>query len=435
MFAVVTVLTRPVVLGALAVVLAVVVAVTIVLVVRSKRLSASVDNAVLEALDRISDAAPVLRQGLTEEAASSAVKQLRELLKCVAVAMAAADGTMLAWAGGANEHYLDLTAMISRAIANRRKEHVDHRRLDCREGGRCPMRAAVIVPLVVDGADAGALVMVGAADDKRLIRTAGSAAQFVVTQLELAQLDETKQQTARAEVRALRAQISPHFVYNALNTISSLIRTDQERARDLLREFAEFTRYSFRTSHMYTTLQEEMRNIDRYLTIEQARYGDRLQIRERFSPEVMHVTVPFLVLQPLVENAVKHGIAKKPAGGTVTVVAQDHGAQVLISVEDDGVGMDADLLKDGLDSHKGGAHVGLGNINQRMQMVYGNEYALVVDTAPDAGMKITLRVPKYARGVRPELPTFGSPTHDDSEDGDGDERDEEDTAPRAVSGS
>lgn len=279
------------------------------------------------------------------------------------------------------------------------------------------MRGAVIVPLVVEDGDAGALVVVGGVDDKRLIRMAEAVARFVCTQLELARLDESKQQLAKAEVRALRAQISPHFVYNALNTISSLIRSDPERARELLMEFAEFTRYSFRTSHMYTTLQEEMRNIDRYLTIEQARYGDRLGFRERFAPEVMHVVVPFLVLQPLVENAVKHGLAKKEEGGTVTVVAQDHGAEVLISVEDDGVGMDADRLTAELaDSHTSGAHVGIGNINQRMRMAFGNEYALIVETAPGEGMKITLRVPKYARGARPDIPNLTPPGTSDQED-------------------
>ena len=102
---------------------------------------------------------------------------------------------------------------------------------------------------------------------------ADEIARFVCTQLELAKLDESKQQLAQAEIRALRAQISPHFVYNALNTISSLIRTDPEQARELLQEFADFTRYSFRTAGLFTTLAEELRNIDRYLTIESARYG------------------------------------------------------------------------------------------------------------------------------------------------------------------
>jgi len=271
------------------------------------------------------------------------------------------------------------------------------------------MRTAVIVPLIIDGEVEGTLIVLGGVNSKRLIRAADEVAQFICIQLELAKLDESKQQLARAELRMLRAQISPHFLYNALNAISSLIRTDPEQARDLLQEFADFTRYSFRSSGLFTTLADELRNIDRYLTIQSQRYQERLNVRIKIAPEVLSVVVPFLVLQPLVENAVQHGIQPKPGGGTVTVIAQDNGNEALISVEDDGVGMDADrLFADLRDAHKTGAHVGLGNINQRMRSVFGDEYALMVETAPGAGMKVILRVPKFFPGVRPDLPEYST---------------------------
>src|SRR5690606_33621709 len=114
----------------------------------------------------------------------------------------------------------------------------------------------------------------------------------------------SKSALQQAEIKALRAQISPHFVYNALNTISSLIRTDPEEANELLLEFADFTRYSFRSSGMFTTLAEELRNVDRYLTIESARVGDRLKVRLQLEPEELGVGVPILSVQPLVESAV-----------------------------------------------------------------------------------------------------------------------------------
>ena len=377
-----------------------------VLLCRARRVSSSVDDATLAALQRIAKATPDLRQGLTEQAADRATPHLRELLRCVAVGITDADGRLLSWDGEANEHYRHLTEQINRSIAHLRREHVDHDKLPCQRRGNCPMRTAVVMPLVVEQSLKGVLVVVGGVDGKRLIRMADETARFVCTQLELAQLDESRQQLAQAEVRALRAQISPHFVYNALNTISSLIRTDPERARELLMEFADFTRYSFRTTGLFTTLAEELRNIDRYLTLESARYAQRLRVRLKIAPEVLSVTVPFLVLQPLVENAVRHGLAKKPGGGTVTVVAQDNGAEALISVEDDGVGMDADRLADLRDAHRSGAHVGIGNINQRMRSVYGEEYALMVETAPGAGMKVILRVPKFHPNVRPAMPGY-----------------------------
>ena len=111
-----------------------------------------------------------------------------------------------------------------------------------------------------------------------------------------------------AELRALRAQISPHFVYNSLTAIASFVRTDPDRARDLLIEFADFTRYAFRRGGEFTTLADELTNIERYLVLEKARFGDRLDVRLRVAPEVLPVSIPFLSVQPLVENAVRHGL-------------------------------------------------------------------------------------------------------------------------------
>ncbi|HEX4222293.1 MAG TPA: histidine kinase [Pseudonocardiaceae bacterium] len=398
-------LTERTVLGVIA---TLAVLVSFLVLCKTRRSSSSVDDATLAALQRISKATPDLRAGLTEEAANRATPHLRELLRCVAVGITNPEGELLSWDGEANEHYEDLADAISHSLSTYRREHVDHDKLGCQRRGNCPMRTAVIVPLVVEGSVEGALVVVGGVASKRLIKMADEIARFVRTQLELAKLDESRQQLAQAEVRALRAQISPHFVYNALNTIASLIRTDPERARELLMEFADFTRYSFRTNGLFTTLADELRNIDRYLTLESARYGpSRLHVRLKIAPEVLSVTVPFLVLQPLVENAVRHGLAKKPGGGTVTVIAQDHGNEALISVEDDGVGMDADRLETLRDAHRSGAHVGIGNINQRMRSVYGEEYALMVETAPGAGMKVVLRVPKFSPNVRAVMPAFG----------------------------
>jgi len=375
--------------------------------IKSRRSDSSVDDAVLDAVQRLSKAAPAMRSGLTEEAADQATKHLVEMLKCVAIGITDASGHLLSWDGGANEHYTDLTGAVDIAVRNGQRAHIGHHTISCDHRGRCPMRTAVIVPLIPDGQVEGTLIVVGGVNSNRLIRAADEVAKFVSIQLELAKLDESKQALAKAEVRMLRAQISPHFLYNALNSISSLIRTDPERARDLLQEFADFTRYSFRTSGQFTTLAEELRNIDRYLTIQSQRYADRLNVRIKIAPEVLSVVVPFLVLQPLVENAVQHGLSTKPGGGTITVVAQDNGSEALISVEDDGVGMDADrLFADLRDAHKTGSHVGIGNINQRMRQVFGDEYALMAETAPGAGMKVILRVPKFFPGVRPDLPAY-----------------------------
>nr|WP_245694074.1 histidine kinase [Actinopolyspora mzabensis] len=373
-----------------------------VMLCRSRRVSTSKEDATLAALHNVTSAAPHLRRGLDQESADETAPHLRALLSCLAVGIVDPEGTLLAWDGGANHHYRDTTESIERALRTGKSEYVDHSDIVCDERP-CLMRHVVIVPLEVEGLSRGALVLITAGERSRLIRAATEVAEHVTSQLRLAELQVSQQKLAEAEVRALRAQISPHFVYNSLNTISALIRTDPDHARELIQEFADFTRYSFRSNEMYTTLADEMRNIDRYLTLESARFGpERLNVQLKIAPEVLPVVLPFLALQPLVENAVRHGLAKKPGGGTLSVAAEDNGNEALISVDDNGVGMDPRELELELEgSHTEGSHVGLGNVNDRMRATFGNDYGLVVETERDAGMKVIMRVPKFAPGVRP----------------------------------
>ena len=167
-------------------------------------------------------------------------------------------------------------------------------------------------------------------------KATGEVADWVAAQVELGELDASRAALAEAEVRALRAQISPHFIYNSLNAIASFINTDPAKARELVLEFADFTRYSFRRHGDFTTVAEELRSIDSYLRLERARFGDRLKVTLQVAPEVLSTVVPFLSIQPLVENAVRHGLESKEGGGRITITAQDSGAFAEISVEGDG---------------------------------------------------------------------------------------------------
>ncbi|HEY3241285.1 MAG TPA: ATP-binding protein, partial [Acidimicrobiia bacterium] len=180
--------------------------------------------------------------------------------------------------------------------------------------------------------------------------------------------------------------------------IASFVRSDPERARELLLEFADFTRYSFRRHGQFTTLAEELRSIDKYLALERARFGERLEVTLQVAPEVLAVAVPVFVLQPLVENAVRHGLEKKPGRGHISIVASDAGPECNITVEDDGVGMDPQLVRSSLTGRSGG--IGLANVDERLRTVFGSDFGLVVETAPGAGTKVSLRVPKYRSGVR-----------------------------------
>ncbi|WP_433466289.1 sensor histidine kinase [Spirillospora sp. CA-128828] len=357
-------------------------------------------RATFETLHTASRAAPAFRAGLTEQGAQKAARHLLVLLGCAAVAIT--DGErLLAWDGEHDHHSAEVLGHAEATLGNGRTQvhDVGCDRLDCL------IRRVVVVPLATDDRVVGTLAAYGEEVPAGLIRAAEEVAQWVDAQLELAELDHSRTLLMEAEMRALRAQISPHFIYNSLTTIASFVRSDPERARELLLEFAGFTRYSFRRHGDFTTLAEELRSIDRYLLLQRARFGEELRVTLRIAPEVLPVAVPFLCLQPLVENAVRHGLQDRSEPGLITIVAEDAGSDCVISVEDDGIGMDPEDVRRLLagerrmpgDTEAPG--IGLANVDDRLRQVYGDEYGLAVETGPGAGTKVTVRVPKYRPGV------------------------------------
>ncbi|MBY8878512.1 histidine kinase [Actinacidiphila acidipaludis] len=356
------------------------------------------DRAAFATLHEASLAAPPLRDGLNPDSARRAARHLRALLGTPALAVVG-DGELLAWEGPGRRHAPAAVEHAREAMETGRPWVVPAELVECGDLD-CPVRSAVVVPLVVDGLVVGALSVYGRQVSAGLVRAAGEVAHWVIAQLELAELDRSRTRMVEAELRALRAQISPHFVYNSLTAIASFVRTDPDQARELLLEFAELTRYSLRRHGQFSTLAEELRSVDRYLRLERARFGSRLQVDLLIAPEVLPVAVPFLCLQPIVENAVRHGLGPKPTPGRVTIRAEDAGAECRISVEDDGVGMDPEEVRVQLAGEGEGDSLGLGNVDERLRAVFGDEYGLVVETAPGAGTKVNVRVPKYRTGVR-----------------------------------
>jgi len=390
-------------LAVLALVSALAGAVYAVVRLRARRgIATATQRATYEVLHAAGLAAEPLRGGLTAATAAKAVRPLRALVGAPGLALVD-ESTVVALDGRGQHHADQLVAAAKRAIAGDRSAVLRPAELPC-DRVDCEVRGAVVAP--IRGTVPVALVAI--ADDQPapgLVQATLETARWAATQLALAELDSSRERLARAEVRALRAQISPHFIYNALTAIASFVRTDPERARELILEFAEFTRYSFRAHGEFTTLAEELRSIDRYLTIERARFGDRLQVRLQIAPEVLPVSLPFLCLQPLVENAVRHGLSRKPGLGMVSIEARDAGAECHLTVEDDGVGMDPAALVGGAAEagvagvDDGGAHVGLSNVDERLRSVFGDQYGLVVETGIGAGTRVSMRVPKFHPNV------------------------------------
>jgi two-component system LytT family sensor kinase len=224
------------------------------------------------------------------------------------------------------------------------------------------------------------------------------AARLVSAQLALAGLAEQEKRLAQAELRALRAQISPHFIYNALAAVGSYIHTSPEEARELLSEFAEFTRYAFQTERSYVTLAEELRYVEKYLSLERARFGDRLEVRLEVPPEVLQAPLPVLSLQPLVENAVRHGVEGSATTRRIEVIAADLGRDVEVRVSDDGAGMDPEAARVALAG--GSSGIGLFNVNERMLASFGDGYGLDIHTAVGEGTTVTMTLPKSQPGAR-----------------------------------
>ncbi|MFI1018509.1 sensor histidine kinase [Streptomyces sp. NPDC020965] len=363
---------------------------------RDLDLGTPVERATFHTLHTASLAAPPLRAGLTPDTARKAARRLRPLLGTEALCLTDRE-TVLAWDGpGMGHHERRVMARVADMLETGRGQSVE---TTC-DDPECPLRWAVIAPLTGEEGVLGALVAYGSRESAVLVRAATEVARWVSVQLELAELDRSRTRLIEAEIRALRAQISPHFIFNSLAAIASFVRTDPERARELLLEFADFTRYSFRRHGDFTTLADELRSIEQYLALAGARFGDRLKVTLRIAPEVLPVALPFLCLQPLVENAVKHGLEDSPDERRVVIVAQDAGAEAMVTIEDDGVGMDPAVLRRILAGERSGSMgIGLSNVDDRLRQVYGDDHGLVIETGVGAGMKITIRIPKYRPGV------------------------------------
>lgn len=333
--------------------------------------------AVLEASRHVADD---LADGLSGPRARSAARTLRRLLAAEGVALADLSGALVT--AGRLPHDVDTAAMVDEVL------HTE---------SRCRRAEVVAEPLVVHDELAGALVVAGTAR----VAALREVASLIVAALERSRLEESAEQAAEAELRALRAEISPHFVYNALTVIASLVRSDPDRSRELMLDFADYIRYSLASHGEYTTVADEFHAIETYLALQRAVLGDRLRVQIRVAPEVLAVAIPYLVLQPIVENAVRHGIERASSGGTVVVLGEAEGADCVLSVTDDGVGMPPEKAAALLAGEGASTSMGLANVDRRLRNVYGPWFGLVVETAEAEGTKVVVRVPRFQPGVVP----------------------------------
>ncbi|EYE87776.1 sensor histidine kinase [Fervidicella metallireducens AeB] len=215
-------------------------------------------------------------------------------------------------------------------------------------------------------------------------------AELLSTQIELYKLNKIANAASIAELRALRAQIHPHFLFNALNTISSFCRTNPLRARELILDLSNYFRKTLNRTDDFIQLSEEIDLINSYLSIEKARFGDRLKLYIDIPEKLLTMKVPIFVIQPLVENAIKHGISPKALGGTILIKAQESGNEVVFSVEDTGIGMSRDRYDEVVSTWPG---VGLKNVNDRLKLLYGEQSILNIESSIEEGTRVIFKIP------------------------------------------
>jgi len=196
-----------------------------------------------------------------------------------------------------------------------------------------------------------------------------------------------------SEMRFLQAQIKPHFLYNTINTIMGFCRKDPEKARELLDQLSCYLRGKFKFGELdkFVFLEEELELVEAYLSIEKARFGERLQVVTSFPAETNYL-IPPLILQPLVENAVRHGIYPRKEGGTIEIVVEDLEDALVIKVKDDGIGMSKAKIEEILETKNSNGGIGLRNVNQRLKSHYSQ--GLNISSEINKGTTVTVRIPK-----------------------------------------
>ncbi|MFZ5817129.1 MAG: histidine kinase [Bacillota bacterium] len=345
---------------------------------------------------------PYLKQGLNFESAQKICEIIHKITEVDAVAITD-DQVILGFSGiGCRRHQQGgpiLTGATKYVLdTGETKIVTDAKILSCDEKG-CPhpLKTAVITPLKYRGKVVGTFKLYRTSPEvlpSYVVRLAVGIAALLGLQMELAESDRQRQLVTRARLEALQAQIRPHFLFNVLNTIIMFSRTDVERSRELLISLAQFFRRSLSTRANFVTLQEEIDYINIYLSLEQARFGDKLRVKMAIDPRVLGAQVPILTLQPLAENAIVHGLAPKEEGGQLRIRAHQVRDELRILIADNGVGMDNERLRrvfeEGFGHNMG---LGLTNVNERLMSLYGEQYRLRIRSTPGAGTSILVRIP------------------------------------------
>ncbi len=340
---------------------------------------------------------PYLRQGLSQQSAQEVCRIVLAHAEVAAVAITDTED-VLGFAGVGEDHHSVGEPILTRAtheVVETGEHRILHNRFEigCPEA-ECRLNAAIVVPLVLRDAAVGTLKFYYTSPrqlNETQIAMAEGLAQLLSTQLELSELDRQVELATRMELRALQAQINPHFLFNTINTIASLVRTDPDQARTLLRQFAAFYRRTLESQQDMVPLEQELEYARMYVSFEKARFGERLEVHEEVDDDLFDLEVPAFVIQPLVENAVQHGM-RHDAPLTVRIASETlPDCTVVLSVIDDGVGIAETDVPRVLEPGFGkGLGIALKNVDDRIRGHFGPGSGVQVDSELGDGTTVSL---------------------------------------------
>ena len=234
------------------------------------------------------------------------------------------------------------------------------------------LKSAIVIPLEEKNEVIGSLKIYYVKDHKitySLQTLAVGLSQIISTLMEVSKIEQIKEMANKAEIKALQTQINPHFLFNALNAITSSIRINPDKARELIINLASYLRYNLELNDKFIDIKKELKQVKDYVEIEKARFGNKLNII--YDIDDIDVKIPSLSIQPLVENAIVHGILKDKGAGTVNISVKKHDEQVKISIIDSGVGISSDIIERVYNDNIPENKIGLYNVHLRLKLIYG----------------------------------------------------------------
>ncbi|MGI8387491.1 LytS/YhcK type 5TM receptor domain-containing protein [Robertmurraya sp. P23] len=343
-----------------------------------------------------------LRNGLSQDSAKAVCHILHNEIRTSAVSMTNTKEILAHVGLGYDHHQVGSpiqTQITQSAIQKGETIVADKNAIQCREKS-CPLGAVVVAPLRQRGETIGTLKFYFRSEKEItpvIMELVSGLSSLLSNQLEIADVDRAYQLAKEAEIKALQAQISPHFLFNTLNTILSLIRLDPMKARKLLVSLSHFLRQNLSvTTQSLTTLEQELKHVKAYLAIEEARFANKLSVTYDIDEGTLLQNIPPLTLQPIVENAIKHGFKDKEKNCFIHISTKKEPTHILVTIEDNGEGIPAERILQLLTqpiSSEIGSGVALYNVNRRLSFVFGEKTTLQINSTLQQGTSIQFSIP------------------------------------------